>query len=239
MAVMVKGDTIQLTGYDAFKYEYKAHKGIKGIIKGIIGFFLGRKVTLAEGRSPLKSQAPEDRLSTVLPERSVQELAPADETQLTKGINPRDRSSSVSTSQPAQLNADSLSGSGSNVWKRSFNPARPEFQNSETQPPVRVNDYLFPDESQNSQSELPDEFDHIAKRCKKQIPLLSEGSDFLSMQPEPIDPAILVSLGLSLDFPDQEDKVIMDWLDSSDFMDKSARPETATLVKHIIHRCVY
>ncbi|WBA83111.1 hypothetical protein [Endozoicomonas sp. GU-1] len=239
MAVIVKGNTTQLTGYDAFKYEYKAHKGIKGIIKGIIGFFLGRKVTLAEGRSPLKSHAPEDRLSTVLPERSVQELAPADETQLTKGINPRDRSSSVSTSQPAQLNADSLSGSGSNVWERSFSPARPEFQNSGPQPPVYVNEYLFPDESQNPQSELPDEFDHIAQRFKKQIPLLSEGSDSLSMKPEPIDQEILVSLGLSLDFPDQEEKVIMDWLDSSDFMDKSARPETATLVKYLIHRCVF
>lgn len=239
MAVIVNGDTIQLTGYDAFKYEYKAHKGIKGIIKGIIGFFLGRKVTLAEGRSLSKSHAPEDRLSTVLPERSVQELAPADETQLTKGINPKDRSSSVSISQSAQLTADSPSGSGSNVWEGSLYPARPEFQNSEPQPPVHLNDYLFPDESQNSQSDLPDEFDHIAKRCKKQIPLLGEGSDFLSMQPEPLDQGVLVALGLSLDFPDQGEKVIMDWLDSSDFMDKAALPETATLVKYIIHRCVY
>ena len=259
MAVILNGDTVELTGFDAFKYEYNAHKGIKGIIKGIIGFFLGRKVTLAEGRSLLKDYVPEYRLSTVLSERSVQELAPADETQLTKRINPKSKSSSVSINQSAQLTADRFSGSESNVWEGRFYPNPSVFPGFKPQPPTHLKDCLFPHEKVNehsiqaspeelitdiekkaySKSELPDEFDHVDISYKKQIRLLGEGSDFLKTPPKPLDKSTLAALGLSLDFPDQEDKIIMDWLDSSDFMDKTARPETATLVKHIIHRCVH
>ena len=246
MAVLLNGDIMQPTGLDAFKYEYNAHQGIKGITNGIIDFLFGRKVTLAEGQSPLQGHAPENSHSTLLPERSVQEPASANETQLTKRINPWSRSSSVAISQPAQLTADRFFDSGSNVWEGNFYPNPLEFPGFEPQPPTLMNEakeitaFL---EKTGFQAELLGEFDHIYDLdhigFKKQIPLLVEDSKFLKTQPRPLDKETLAALGLSLDFPDQGEKVIMDWLNSSDFMDKAARPETATLVKYIILRCVY
>ncbi|WP_257264428.1 hypothetical protein, partial [Endozoicomonas sp. ONNA2] len=203
---------MQPTGLDASKYVYNAHQGTEGITNGTTGISLGRKVTnLAEGQSLSKGHAPENSPSTLLPERSVQEPASANETQLTKRINPGNRSS-VSISQPAQLTADRFFDSGSNVCQGSFflNPF--EFPGFELQPLTRVNEAkaalvaclekaaFFP-------SELPDHFGHIDEDLEKQIPLQVENSDSLKTEPRPLDKDILVALGLRVDFPDQGEKV--------------------------------
>ena len=251
MAVIKIGDNFQLTRLDAFKYEYRAHQGIKAIIKGIIGFFVGRKVTLEEGQQLKPDLAPKETPSTELLNRSVEESAPADETQLTTGITPRDKPSSVSISETVQPTADGSINNESNVPAENLysNPLEPE-------PHTPLNNSVSPHEkviedsiqasakkistdtkkTEHSQSESPDESGHIDEDPEKQIPLLVEDPDSLKTQPKPLDKEILVALGLSEDFLDQEETVIMDWLNSSDFMDKAAHPETATLVQYIIRR---
>ncbi|WP_257264221.1 hypothetical protein, partial [Endozoicomonas sp. ONNA2] len=222
MAVIQIGDNFQLTRLDAFKYEYKAHQGIKALFKGIIGFFVGRKVTLEEGQQLKKDLAPKETPSTELPNRSVEESAPADETQLTTGVTPRDKPSSASISETVQLTADSSINNESNVSAESLysNPL-------ESEPPTPLNNSVSPHEkviedsiqvsageistdtkkTERSQSESPDESGHIDEDLEKQIPLLVEDPDSLKTQPKPLDKEILVALGLSEDFPDQEETV--------------------------------
>ena len=86
MSVIQNGDTVRLTGVDAFKYEYNTHKGIKGLIKGFISFFLGRIVTLVEAQSLLKVSVPVDPPTVRLSERKASEPVPADESNCSKTV---------------------------------------------------------------------------------------------------------------------------------------------------------
>ena len=235
MSVIQNENTVRLTGIDAFQYEYNAYKGIKGLIKGIASFLLGRKITLVEAQTLLIVPAPVDPPTVRLSERRASESVPEDEsqsvtvvTQASSSIASLSPPTSFSSSEGVSLNEDSTK-------------ATPEIMAIPKDMATAEDMTAVVEEPSRSTGELVDDFEHLNlfNSDKKLLRSLAGGSDVFDTQPEPLHENILDVLELGKDFLDQGRNGIMTWLESSDFMDKAARPETAALVKHIVHRSVY
>ena len=237
MSVIQNEDTVHLTGVDAFQYEYNTYKGIKGLIKGIASFFLGRKITLIVAQTLLIVPAPVDTPTVRLSERRASDSVPEDESQSVTVATPKASPSIASLSPPASLTSYS-SPEGLSIYEDSTKAA-PEVM--VTPGDMATAEAADVEEPSRSTSELVDDFEHLDlfNSDKKLLRSLVGGSDVLNTQPEPLHEKILDALELGKDFLDQGDNGIMAWLESTDFMDKVARPETVALVKHIVHRSVY
>lgn len=228
MSVIQNGDFIHLTGFDALKYEYNTCKGIKGIINAIISFFLGRKITLFEGQSLLKDYVPNDPPMSKLSERRASETLPA-----------------VDSRPLIMIDLKADSSSESQTVDEDITKVTPE--DMATPDGITIPDDMATPEdivagtekSARSPREILDDFDHVFGREREQLIALNDGSDYFNTQPEPLHEGILDALKLCPDFLDQEDKEIIAWLDSSNFMDNAASTEMATLIKHIIYCSVY
>lgn len=245
MSVIQNGDTVRLTGVDAFKYEYNTHKGIKGLIKGFISFFLGRIVTLVEAQSLLKVSVPVDPPTVRLSERKASEPVPADESQSVTVATPKANSSFASLPPPVSLTSYSSSSEGPSIKEDSTKAALEVTATAEdlTREDMATAEDMTADVEEPScpPSELVDDFGHLnlGDRDKKLLRSLAGGLDVLNTQPEPLHEKILDALELDKEFLHQGGNGIKAWLESTDFMDKAARPETAALVRHIVHRSVY
>ena len=206
MSVIQNGDTVRLTGVDAFKYEYNNHKGIKGLIKGFISFFLGRIVTLVEAQSLLKVSAPVDPPTARLSERKVSEPVPSDESQSVTVVTPKANSSFASLPPPVSLTSYSSSSEGPSI-KEDSTKAAPEVTATPedlTREDMATAEDMTADveEPSCSPSELVDDFGHLNLRdCdKKLLRSVAAGLDVLNTQPEPLHEKILDALELGKDF---------------------------------------
>ena len=237
MSAIQNRDTAYLTGFDAFFYEYSANQGIRGVVNGIVSFFLGREVTVTEEQIRLKDCVSNNPLTTKLSQRSTS-FAPSEEGCTTKLINSTTHLVPDSLSQPVPKAVDSCACESQTVNEECM---KTYAENVATSDDALVQKRSTTDVERptGSQRQLLDEFSHLFGQEKAQLRSLGDGSDFFNNQPELLNERIFDVLGLSPDFLDQGDSDIIAWLDSSDFMAKAACPETAVLVKHIIHRSVY
>ena len=236
MSVIQNESTVHLTGVDAFQYEYNTYKGIKGLIRGIVSFLLGRKIPLVEAQTLLIVPAPVDPPTVRLSEQRASESVPEDESQSVTVVTRKAGSSIASLSPPTSFS----SSEGLSINEDSTKAA-PEIMAIPKDMATAEDMTADVEEPSRSTGELVDDFEHLNlfNSDKKLLRSLAGGSDVLDTQPEPLHENILAALELGKDFLDQGDNGIMAWLESSDFMNKAGRPETAALVKHIVHRSVY